>query len=276
MTDDSTPATAPRQQKVQSAEVGVGILKALAELAPATSLSKLAEYVGMPASKVHRYLQALVDSGFAEQDPASNHYRLGRSALQVGLAALSQLDVLKISAPALIALRDELNETCFLAVWGNKGPTVVYVEQSLGAVTLVTQIGSVLPLLSSSTGLVFDTFLSPTETAALREAESSSLDAAQLQEIDRHLQEIRSTGVHQIHGMLMAGVNAVSSPVFAMGNKLVGVVTVVGSASVFTDQRQAIAAQKLLHTAQAISARMGGEIVRPALAEKASAVTPQT
>lgn len=260
MTDDSTPATAPRQQKVQSAEVGVGILKALAELSPATSLSKLAEHVDMPASKVHRYLQALVDSGFAEQDPASNHYRLGRSALQVGLAALNQLDVLKTSAPALIALRDELNETCFLAVWGNKGPTVVYVEQSLGAVTLVTQIGSVLPLLSSSTGLVFDTFLSASETASLRKAESAALTVAQLKETDRHVREIRSTGVHQIHGLLMAGVNAVSSPVFAMGNKLVGVVTVVGSASVFTDQRQAIAAQKLLQTAQAISLRMGGEM----------------
>jgi DNA-binding IclR family transcriptional regulator len=262
MTDDSTSSPAPRQQKVQSAEVGVGILKALADLAPATSLSKLAEHVGMPASKVHRYLQALVDSGFAEQDPASNHYRLGRSALQVGLAALSQLDVLKTSAPALVALRDELNETCFLAVWGNRGPTVVYVEQSLGAVTLVTQIGSVLPLLSSSTGLVFDTFLSPTESAALREAESASLNAAQLKEIDRHVHEIRSTGVHQIHGLLMEGVNAVSSPVFAMGNKLAGVLTVVGSASVFTGRRQSDAAQKLLHTAQAISARMGGEMPR--------------
>lgn len=260
MTEDSAIPAGSRQQKVQSAEVGVGILKALAELAPATSLSKLADYVGMPASKVHRYLQALVDSGFAEQDSVTNHYRLGRSALQVGLAALSQLDVLKTSAPALIALRDELNETCFLAVWGNKGPTVVYVEPSLGAVTLVTQIGSVLPLLGSSTGLVFDAFLSPVETAALRQSEADSLNAKQLKEIDRHIEEIRSTGVHQIHGLLMAGVNAVSSPVFAMGSKLVGVVTVVGSASVLTDERQALAAQKLLKTAQAISARMGGNM----------------
>ncbi|MFJ3486253.1 IclR family transcriptional regulator [Pseudomonas sp. NPDC090202] len=260
MTESSATPPAPRQQKVQSAEVGVGILKALAELAPATSLSKLAEYVEMPASKVHRYLQALVDSGFAEQDPASSHYRLGRSALQVGLAALSQLDVLKIAAPELIALRDEINETCFLAVWGNKGPTVVYVEQSLGAVTLVTQIGSVLPLLSSSTGLVFDTFLSVRETAALRDAESASLNSVQRKEVERHIKEIRSTGVHQIHGMLMTGVNAVSSPVFAMGNKLVGVVTVVGSASMLTEERLAVAAQKLRHTAQGISARMGGEM----------------
>ncbi len=260
MTEDSATPPAPRQQKVQSAEVGVGILKALAELAPATSLSKLAEHVAMPASKVHRYLQALVDSGFAEQDPITNHYRLGRSALQVGLAALSQLDVLKICAPELIRLRDELNETCFLAVWGNKGPTVVYVEQSLGAVTLVTQIGSVLPLLSSSTGLVFDTFLSIAETASLREYETASLNARQLKEVDRHIKEIRSTGVHQIQGLLMAGVNAVSSPVFAVGNKLAGVVTVVGSASVLTDQRQAEAAQKLLNAAQTISLRMGGEM----------------
>jgi DNA-binding IclR family transcriptional regulator len=260
MTVDSENPVGGRPQKVQSAEVGVGILKALAELAPSTSLSKLAEYVGMPASKVHRYLQALVDSGFAEQNPLNNHYALGRSALQVGLAALSQLDVLKIAAPQLITLRDELNETCFLAVWGNKGPTVVYVEQSLGAVTLVTQIGSVLPLLSSSTGLVFDSFLSATETARLREVEASSLNASQRQEVDAHIKEIRSTGVHQIQGMLMTGVNAVSSPVFTLGNTLAGVVTVVGSASVLAGDKQVLAARRLLETAQAISERMGGEM----------------
>lgn len=236
----------------------MGILKALAELAPATSLSKLAEHVGMPASKVHRYLQALVASGFAEQDIATNHYGLGREALLVGLAALGQLDVLKIAAPHLVTLRDELNETCFLAVWGNKGPTVVYVEQSIGAVTLVTQIGSVLPLLSSSTGLVFNTFLAASETAELRGLESTPLNTRQLKEIDKHIKEIRSAGVHQIHGMLMAGVNAVSSPIFAMGNRLAGVLTVVGSASVFTAEVQNSAAQRLVKTAQAISERMGG------------------
>jgi len=44
---------APRdtgKQKVRSAEVGTDILKALAELSPATSLSRLAEHVQMPAT----------------------------------------------------------------------------------------------------------------------------------------------------------------------------------------------------------------------------------
>ncbi len=80
---NSSPAETSGKQKVRSAEVGTDILKALAELSPATSLSRLAEHVGMPASKVHRYLQALIASGFAVQDASTNHYSLGREALRV-------------------------------------------------------------------------------------------------------------------------------------------------------------------------------------------------
>lgn len=258
MTDEIQSPASARQQKVQAAEVGLGVLKALAELAPSTSLSKLAEHLGMPASKVHRYLQALIASGFAEQDTVTNHYGLGREALQVGLAALGKLDVLKVAAPHLAELRDELNQTCFLAVWGNKGPTVVYVEPSLGAVTLVTQIGSVLPLLGSSTGLVFESFLGTAQTLTLRAEEAARFDDRQREHVAQHVRQIREDGVHQIQGLLMPGINAASAPLFAMGSKLVGVVTVVGSGAVLTDQAQAHAAKRLHATASIITERMGG------------------
>nr|WP_223862768.1 IclR family transcriptional regulator C-terminal domain-containing protein [Pseudomonas cannabina] len=132
----------------------------------------------------------------------------------------------------------------------------------------MTQIGSVLPLLSSSTGLVFDSFLAEGETALLRKQETPHLGAGQLREIERHIEQIRSTGVHQIQGMLMPGINAASSPLFAVGNKLVGVITVVGPGSVLTDEAQTLAARRLLETAVAISERMGGS--RPAGYQKTS------
>ena len=256
------PSTADStgKQKVRSAEVGTDILKALAELSPSTSLSRLAEHVQMPASKVHRYLQALIASGFAEQNTATNHYALGREALRVGLAALNSMDVLKVAALPMAELRDDLNETCFLAVWGNQGATVVHIEAAVRAVTVVTKLGSVLPLLSSSTGLVFNAFLPDRETAELRALELATDHLHPLQPAQAYTaisEQIRTRGLHFVHGLLMPGVDALSAPVFEATGEVAGVLTVVGPTSLFHADEHGPAAQRLLAAAHAVSWRMG-------------------
>ncbi len=59
---------------------------------------------------------------------------------------------------------------------GDQGATVVHIEPAVRAVTVVTQLGSVLPLLSSSTGLVFSAYLPHRETDELRVLETAIAD----------------------------------------------------------------------------------------------------
>ncbi|MNP35691.1 putative HTH-type transcriptional regulator RhmR [compost metagenome] len=174
----------------------------------------------------------------------------------MGLAALGSIDVLKVAALPLSQLRDELNESCFIAVWGNQGATVVSIEPAVRAVTVVTQIGSVLPLLSSSTGLVFAAYLPERETVELRDRELATL-AHSASDYEPVLAGIRKQGLHHVHGLLMPGVDALSAPVFNALGQIAAVMTVVGPTSIFHADEQGPAAQRLLAAARDTSWRMG-------------------
>jgi DNA-binding IclR family transcriptional regulator len=168
--------------------------------------------------------------------------------------------VLKVGALPLAELRDELNETCFLAVWGNQGATVVHIEPAVRAVTVVTQLGSVLPLLSSSTGLVFGAFLPKRETVDLREQELQNAADHILADDQAYAslcEQIRERGLHHVHGLLMPGVDALSAPVFNAVGNVAAVMTIVGPTSLFHADENGPAAQRLLAATRAVSWRMG-------------------
>lgn len=65
-----------RRQRVQSAETGMTILKALARLGGAASLTAIAAEAGENAAKVHRYLSSLTSEGLVAQQGAFAHAAL--------------------------------------------------------------------------------------------------------------------------------------------------------------------------------------------------------
>ena len=91
-----TDPQAKRRQRVQSAETGMTILKALARLGGAASLTAIAAESAESAAKVHRYLSSLASEGLVAQHPATQHYHLGPEAVRIGLAALRQCDPVRL------------------------------------------------------------------------------------------------------------------------------------------------------------------------------------
>ena len=60
------PPAEPRRRRVQSAEMGMSILKALARLGGAASLTAVAQAVDESTAKVHRYMASLVEEGLVD------------------------------------------------------------------------------------------------------------------------------------------------------------------------------------------------------------------
>src|SRR5690349_12895735 len=123
--DEAGPGGGGGSGGVQSVEVAMHLLATLAELGGEKGLNALAAAAGMPPAKAHRYLVSLTRAGFVEQDPATGRYALGGQAVWVGLVALGRGDIVQAASAAIAALRDEIDETVLLAVWGTHGPTIV-------------------------------------------------------------------------------------------------------------------------------------------------------
>lgn len=217
-------------------------------------MSALAKSAGMPAAKAHRYLVSLIRVGLVEQDSLSGEYDLGPLALELGLASLGRLDALKRAEEVMASLRDATSETVALATWGNMGPTYIRLMQSRRPVTINLQIGSVMPMTYTASGLCFAAFLPENETADLLRLELArnrrdQIDAPHSRiALAPLLAETRQHGMARIIGRLdpgavrdpgksraaerlLAGFNAFSAPVFDHDGRMRFALTTVGSAA---------------------------------------------
>jgi DNA-binding transcriptional ArsR family regulator len=130
-----------QQQGIQSVEIGMRVLKALAAMPSDASLKSIAAASGMSASTVHRYLVSLGRAGLVEQDAVSGHYGLGIEALEIGLVALGRIDAVKIGTAALTQLRSEVDVSALLAVWGTHGATIIRFVEASQPVTVNVHLG---------------------------------------------------------------------------------------------------------------------------------------
>lgn len=252
------------RQGIQSIEVGVPLLAALAEHGGPMMLRDLARAAGMPAAKAHRYLVSFIRVGLVGQDAVSGRYDLGEFALTLGLASLARLDAVRVATPILDALNEQTGETVALSVWGNMGPTFVRWIESRRPVSVNLRTGDVMPLLHSATGLCFAVFL---DTPTVQDRIASELEVAarggdprpprNRSEFAAFAAEARQHGYARIQGTVIPNVNAFSAPVFNHDGKMVLALTALGPAGQFSGEWDSPTAVAVLSAARNASRKLG-------------------
>lgn len=218
----------------------------------------------MPPSTVHRYLASLAKLGFVARDTESGAYRLGLATLDLGLAALSQVDVIQRGSAALPALRDEVGETVGLVVWGTAGPTFVRLEEAVRNITVNVKAGSVIPVLSSASGQIFAAYLPEHMWLpfALREIESNKKldnpgEPRSIEDARRLVSEVGQAGLSCVSGTVQIGVSALSAPVLDSSDHIVATLSILGSTGSFDATINSPIAFKLRAAAKQLSREIG-------------------
>jgi DNA-binding IclR family transcriptional regulator len=244
------------KQGVRSVEIGLGLMRQMALRAGPQALKDLSRAAAMPPAKAHRYLVSLIRAGLAEQDRETGRYRLGPLALELGLAALRELDVLKFGGEALGEIRAAIDETVLLAVWGNKGPVVARWEESTRPVASNVRAGWVMPLVNSATGRCFAAYLPEAVTAPLLAAEFQRLPEERAI-YPRRMAEVRAHGLARVDGDLLPGVASVAAPVFAHDGTIAAVIAALGHHGAFDIDWDGRNARALRDATRRLSARLG-------------------
>jgi DNA-binding IclR family transcriptional regulator len=251
------PEAAPRLQRgIQSVEVGGQLLRALAHRGRPMALKDLAREAGMTPAKAHPYLVSFGKLGLIEQDALSSHYGLGPLAMQLGLISLQQYDPVRLATPLIAELARTLGHTVGAAVWGNRGPTMVRIEDAPSAVHVNMRHGTVMSLRGTASGLLFCAYLPRDVVLAALAAESGAtapIDAG----LQAKLTEVRRRGLAQAVDASVPGISAMAVPVFDAGNAIVMSLSAIGPSAIFDARLDGPMARLLRYSAAGLSRQLG-------------------
>ncbi|MDP2411922.1 MAG: IclR family transcriptional regulator [Pseudolabrys sp.] len=250
---------------VHSIEVGAALLRVLADGVGPMKLTDLAGAAGMSSSRAHKYLASFLRCGLVRQTGPAGRYGLGPLAVELGFAALRNMDVVELAQETLDDLRDRLQTVTSLTIWANRGPTIIRRSVHEQSVSLVVQLGAVMTMLTSSNGRVFSAYLAKELTGPLIEAEladpqglAARAGLRSLRDVEAMLDAVRSQGFAVASGTHHRGIVGASAPVFDYTGKIVAALTLVGMEGVLNVKPDGVPIQTLLKAAAHLSSHVGG------------------
>ena len=168
---------------------------------------------------------------------------------------------MRVAAPMLNDLKDEIGQTVALAVWANRGATVVSWVGSDAPVSATLRVGSVMPLTRSATGRVFIAYLSGKMTAELVKAELAenqrlNLKPQSLTAVRQVVEQTKQVGFSIVEDFI-PGISGVAAPVFDNSGCMILSLVALGHTEAFNLMVPGTVVAAVCKAAQQLSKRLG-------------------
>lgn len=223
-----------RTDGLQSLSTGLRIIEFFARHDQSFGVTQVANALGLPKARVHRYLSTLRNLGYLIQDQSSEQYRTGWSLYILSQDVRHNFSMARAARPFMESVCGETGMTIVLSTYTEREFVVLNFVAPPSPLELGLRPGSRFALnagaqgkiaLAFAAGEVLDSFLDQPLTAYTPE---TITDAAALH---AEVGEIRARKWADAPDQLFLGVNAVAVPIFSYRGHLVGALAAVGMTS---------------------------------------------
>ncbi|CAM3558564.1 hypothetical protein GCM10016272_19200 [Psychrobacter glaciei] len=211
--------TSKNQSGVQSLEIGLSILDVLIDRNEPMMLKDIAEAMQMHPAKCHRYLVSLIRKDYARKLD-DGRYGLGdrvNALASLGHTGVNQNNLLARLTQVANEIKDALNCGVQIAKWFSEGPIIIQSVEPDSPISIITRIGSRMPLTTSATGQLFasyqpDAVIQPLVTAEWQ-TDNEAIITEKWQNFSHLQAKIRTQGYATVTGDMLMGINAITIPV---------------------------------------------------------------
>ena len=246
---------------VQVLDRAFRILDILAETGSGIGLTDIADRLELHKSTAHRLIMVLESNRFVERNPVSGRYHLGSRLMELGLSAVSQLDVYQIAGPHLRTLVSETGETAHLAVLRDGEVVSLVSAESTQTLRTPVTVGSRTPAHCTSLGKAMLAF-APEEQVndflngrTLKSYTRKTITSAS--RFKAELRAIRKVGYAVDNEEREVGLRCIGAPVCNSAGDVIAAVSIAGPAFRLTEDRIPLLSGAVIRTGARISASLG-------------------
>jgi DNA-binding IclR family transcriptional regulator len=252
----------------QSLARGLGILALIAQEGGELGVREIARRLALSSSIVHRLVRTLCEMGFLEQNLATQRYRIGFTAFDVGNSYLRYYNLESIAARELSVLANVHQLNAFLGVI--QGNSVVYLitMQSSAPITVRSVPGTRAPLHSTAIAKAIladwpdDAILSLLGRGPLQAVTSHTKTSAR--EILQDIHDVRRKGYALSNEEYVEGVLTVGAPIRDRSGLAVAAISGAVPRHLHKNSDTARIGKLVMEAAARISAALGAPSQQPA------------
>jgi len=229
---------------------------------PEIGLSELARKAGLDKATARRLLMALAAHRLIEQEPQSRRYRLGAGLSRLARIRDAHFPLVRVAAPVLRDLALETGETVHLSEFSAGALLTVHVELSTRANRVNVDVGQILPLHGTASGIAF---LAASRLEAVGAYLERPLQAftehtmTQPSELAKAIALAAASGYSRSSQGYEEGVHSVGAAILGADGQPIGALAVASPVSRVDDQVAAGQGTAAIRAARLITARLTGE-----------------